>query len=376
MLITEILKKKEEYKEEIKRMQKMEFPIILFGAGKTKEYNLQFFHKLGISPVAFCDNAPEKQGKIVGNIPILSLEQVRQQYPTAYFYITTQMFYTEIRQQLLNAGCEEEKISEYDIVFQLQWEENCMNYYKQHEAQVDWLYENLADEESRKVLKNRLLFLRTRNRNYMLEVRRTHQYFEEELVDFSKIKCYVDLGMYTGDTIMEFLKIVGKQYKSIYGFEPDAEIFQIAQDNLKPYDNIIFAPLATSDYDGVTKVEQSLGVMQTIADGIFSSNADGENVFRVCRLDTYFKGSSEKIDMLKMDIEGAEHATLSGAQERIISDKPVLAVCVYHKQEDILELPLLCKEWVPGYRIYLRHYSDNQTETVCYMVSNQEGKNE
>jgi hypothetical protein len=72
--------------------------------------------------------------------------------------------------------------------------------------------------------------------------------------------------------------------------------------------------------------------------------------------------------MIKMVIEGAELATLKGAKERILSDRPVLAVCVYHKQEDIFKIPHFCKELIPEYEIYLRHYSDNQTETVCYMI--------
>lgn len=368
MLVTEILKEREEYREEIRKMQEMKLPVILFGAGKTSRYNLQFFYELGIKPVAFCDNNPKKQGSKVADIPVLSLEQVMQQYPKAYFYITTQMFYKEIYQQLMNAGCEKEQVSEYDVIFQLQWEEKSIEYYRQHEEQMEWLYDNLADDESRRVLRNRLLFLRTRNRKYMLEIRKHHQYFEKELIDFSKIDCYVDLGMYTGDTITDFLKMSDNHYKHIYGFEPDAEIFQTAKSNLKFYRNTVLVPLATSDYDGTATVEQSLGVMQTIADGIFTATTEENNVFQVCRLDTYFKGKTEKIDMIKMDIEGAEYATLSGAKTRITADRPILAVCVYHKQEDILTIPQLCKELVPEYQIYLRHYSDNQTETVCYMM--------
>lgn len=73
--------------------------------------------------------------------------------------------------------------------------------------------------------------------------------------------------------------------------------------------------------------------------------------------------------MLKLDIEGAEMSALRGGENWIIKNKPIIAICVYHKQEDILEIPAYCKKLVPEYKMYLRHYSDNQTETVCYLVS-------
>lgn len=372
MLIDKVLNYKEEYRDEIEKMKSLDLPVILFGAGKTRDFNLQFMRSLGINPVAFCDNSVDKQGQTVDNIEILSFQQTRERYPRAYYYITTQMYYEEIRQQLIDAGCADKQISEYDIIFQLQWEENCMEYYKQNADKIEWIYSELADAQSREVLFNRLLFLRTRNRKYMLNIRNKTQYFEKDLINYKKIGCYVDLGMYTGDTISEFIDESEGCYQSIYGFEPDEEIYKTAMNNLKQERGIKFVPLATADYDGVANVENSLGVMQTIATGIFAPEESENNTFHVCKLDTYFKDISDKIDFIKMDIEGAEYATLKGASDRIASDRPALAVCVYHKQEDILEIPMLCKELVDNYQIYLRHYSDNQTETVCYFITKEE----
>jgi hypothetical protein len=47
---------------------------------------------------------------------------------------------------------------------------------------------------------------------------------------------------------------------------------------------------------------------------------------------------------------------------------PVLAVSLYHKPEDLWDLPLLINALVPGYLLYLRRYSDERWETVCYAV--------
>ena len=46
----------------------------------------------------------------------------------------------------------------------------------------------------------------------------------------------------------------------------------------------------------------------------------------------------------------------------------MLAVCLYHKPEDLWDLPLLIRALGPGYSLYLRRYSDERWETVCYAV--------
>lgn len=72
------------------------------------------------------------------------------------------------------------------------------------------------------------------------------------------------------------------------------------------------------------------------------------------------------ITFIKMDIEGAEKESLFGAKKIIQKYKPKLAICVYHKWEDIYEIPQIIKNFVPEYKIYLRHHSYGLTETVCY----------
>lgn len=82
-------------------------------------------------------------------------------------------------------------------------------------------------------------------------------------------------------------------------------------------------------------------------------------------LDSVVKG--EEVSFIKMDIEGAEEKALSGAKRIITEQKPKLAICVYHKTEDIIELPALVLSMRPDYKLAFRHYSANSaSETVVY----------
>jgi hypothetical protein len=117
---------------------------------------------------------------------------------------------------------------------------------------------------------------------------------------------------------------------------------------------------------GLWSADDTLNFTSTSA-GDSRINAEGTAIIQGVSLDKVLKG--EKATFIKMDIEGSELEALKGAQNTIRMYKPMLAVCVYHKPEDILELPLYIKELVPEYRLYFRHYSMSHCETVLYAVN-------
>ena len=76
----------------------------------------------------------------------------------------------------------------------------------------------------------------------------------------------------------------------------------------------------------------------------------------------------EKVTMIKMDIEGYELKALMGAKQIIKEQKPKLAICAYHTFSHLWEIPLLIKSLNPDYKIYLRHHTNLDCETVCYAI--------
>lgn len=93
-------------------------------------------------------------------------------------------------------------------------------------------------------------------------------------------------------------------------------------------------------------------------------NEDNAGVVEVVALDDVL--FDKEITFIKMDIEGAEYAALKGASRIIGSQKPKLAICIYHKPQDIWELPELILQLNSEYRFYIRHYSYKDNETVLY----------
>jgi len=65
-----------------------------------------------------------------------------------------------------------------------------------------------------------------------------------------------------------------------------------------------------------------------------------------------------RLDLIKMDIEGAEQKAITGATNTLRKFRPRLALCVYHLPDDAVEVPVLVRRAVADYR----------TESACLLV--------
>lgn len=95
---------------------------------------------------------------------------------------------------------------------------------------------------------------------------------------------------------------------------------------------------------------------------------EGEIIVETDTIDNVLAGG--KVTFIKMDIEGTELASLKGAAKTIRKYKPKLAICIYHKKEDLWEIQDYISRLVPEYKFYMRAYEDTATELVLYAIVN------
>ena len=62
----------------------------------------------------------------------------------------------------------------------------------------------------------------------------------------------------------------------------------------------------------------------------------------------------ERVDFIKMDIEGSERPALRGASKTIARFKPRMAICTYHIDDDPGVIPAIVKEIESSYRIHAK----------------------
>jgi len=133
----------------------------------------------------------------------------------------------------------------------------------------------------------------------------------------------VDIGANIGYYTLLFAKLVGEQGK-VFAFEPESNNFALLQKNLKinGYENVIIIKKAVSDISGKRKLylnEKNLGQHTTIAP---TNNGHAVEVDSI-RLDDFFEKSQQKIDFIKIDIEGGEINALKGMSKILKSFRDI-----------------------------------------------------
>jgi len=227
-----------------------------------------------------------------------------------------------------------------------------------------WLYKKLKDYRSKKILYAIL------NNWYLYDFKELKEcydnqypdYFDLDLVKINDNEIVVDLGAYTGDTIIDYLKMYNHKYKKIYCYEITDESFIQLKNNLSKYKNIIFKNKAVSDKPGLMYLKEN-------EFGNQDANRITNNGTKKIEVVTIDKDITDKITMIKMDIEGFEYKALQGCKKHIKKNTPKLLISVYHNHEDIWKIPKLIQKIKPGYKFYLRYHGNNGFPTEVTLIA-------
>lgn len=236
------------------------------------------------------------------------------------------------------------------------------DYYIGHEREFEECSSLWADERSREIMEAYINQRISGRFSYLEKFWEPNQYFVPDIVDLRGVRCFVDGGAYDGDTYRSFLRNyrtrAGQEFTgSVFLWEPEEENFTKLSALYGKDDRVRLVKR------GMWNEKAHLGFSGNGTGGGIS--AEGSGSVAVDRIDDVV---DTKVDFIKMDIEGAEYNALLGAEETIRRDKPVLAVCAYHRREDLLRLPKFILSMNPDYRLYLRIHSPHAQELVIYAV--------
>lgn len=93
---------------------------------------------------------------------------------------------------------------------------------------------------------------------------------------------------------------------------------------------------------------------------------DAQPMFTLTIDDLVAGAGLERVDFIKMDIEGAEQAALKGAEATLRAFRPKLGLSVYHRLEDFAAIYRFVDGLGLGYRFYLRHFTMHAEETILF----------
>ncbi len=230
--------------------------------------------------------------------------------------------------------------------------------YKLNNLLYSKLYSKLFDEKSKIIFEKVINFKISFDYKFMEGFTNNHseQYFDKEIVPPVENIVFLDGGGYVGDTASEVIKNY-PDFKKIYLIEPIPENIRIAKRELGHYENIEFLECGVSNKKATLNFNEEKSFSNIYGKGTQSVEVD--------TIDNIVK---EKVDFIKLDIEGAEQDAIDGAKETIKNHHPILAICIYHKAEDWYIIPQKVLDINPNYNIFIRHYMEGIFETVMYFI--------
>lgn len=159
------------------------------------------------------------------------------------------------------------------------------------------------------------------------------------------------------------LQAVGSKGQ-IFGFEPIPDMAAKAARHLSAWPNYHLEPAGLSNKSGFAWFANLRDSSHLVNQ---SSQAAGQIRCQLTSIDEFLaQNHIRRLDCIKLDIEGAELLALQGASESIRKYHPKLIICLYHKPQDLFEIPLYIKTLVPQYRLFLAHSSCQFTDTILY----------
>lgn len=284
--------------------------IVFYGAGSFAERILPYI-KGRLKHIEFCDGSREKQKSGFFGYPVVSPEEAVKNGKNKSFVICTTKYTDEVREYLLLNEILQDNIIDIRPYF-------CCG---------------TGDE-----------------------------YFYEDFLEFSDKEIFVDAGCCDLGTTADFFKVCRNLQKA-YAFEPDEANYKKCMERIERekenLPEVVMLPYGT--WSEKTELH-----FAATADGC-SHIGEGNAVIKTAPIDDIVD-PADKVTFIKMDVEGAELESLKGAEKVIKRDKPKLAICIYHKPEDVVTLPLYIKSLVPEYKFYLRSYSNADNEMVLYAI--------
>lgn len=291
--------------EAISKAAKQENEIIIYGCGMYGVHTKFALQACGIQVNYFCDGNTQLFGKKKLDVEIISPEELVRNHQTSFVIISMK---------------------------------NCIK------DVFDFLVNNAFSKDKIAIPQDGILVSFCGNQYF--------DFFEPE-----ENEVFVDAGAYDGMTTIEFIKWAKKGYSNIYVLEPYKAIKPSLDKNLEGISNTHCVYKAAWN-----KNEEIYFGGEFTSFGI--ENNDEIVKINGTKIDDIV--GDDRVTFIKMDIEGSEYNALLGAENTIRKNKPKLAICIYHKPGDIIELPNLIEKMVPEYKYAIRHYTAGTIETVLY----------
>lgn len=322
-------------------------PLIVYGMGNGADKLLRVFGERRITVADFVASDGFVRGQCFHGRRVLSFAEVRETYASPVFV----MAFGTAREEVLAFVAQLSQefpvlLPDLPVAGETVFDSA---YYRAHYDDFCSVYDSFADETSRSLYAALLTYKLSGDPAVLLDAW-TAPEETAELLGLSRVKTYIDVGAYRGDTLRELVEL-GAPLSDVICIEPDARNYRKLTEvaaALSPLRvNCVHA--AAWDKPGTGHFFGSGNRNASLCNASYENHP--VDVQTVC-IDTLAEGLSP--DYIKFDTEGAEAPGLLGTALTIRRSAPRLRIAAYHRTEDLIALPRLLMKLCPDDRLYLR----------------------
>lgn len=345
--------------------------MLFFGAGRmAKGFIEQYCLEKNLLPLPayICDNAHGLWGSNIAGVDIVSPERLKDESVDEVVIVMAQVLPFTMLDELQSTHEAGGLQRYYHLVLPLSQLEAYL-FYQENHSRVQAVYSQLADERSKYVYQKYFQYLMEGNLTFST-IFTANSYWGNDLIGKLKDEMViVYAGAYDGEHL--YGALLNNPQVELHGFEPDKNCTTRLNEKYSQFSNVHIYPWGlgkerhTAYFDNTTAAS-SLTVS--------SINRPGRSydTIEVVPLDEVLSG---QVDMIALDIEGDEVEALLGAERIIRENKPILAICVYHRMEHYVEVAETIQKLCPGYTFYFRQHSIVPHESVLYAIYGEQDKN-
>lgn len=326
------------------RLSRENRPLVVYGMGNGADKLFSKLAEIGKTPVAVFASDGFVRGQSFRGYRVMTLAEVEAAYSDFVILVSFASRLPEVMEQI----CELSKrhplyLPDMPVVGDTYFTRAFM---EEHAEDISRVYERLADDVSKSILADILAYKITGDVSHL---ERTCTTPEEEyaLLSEKPVKIAIDGGAYNGDTAAEMMKFF-PELSEIYAVEPDPKTFKRLQKFAADHEKVLPIHAALWREAGDAKFSSAGNRNSSLIGASYEHKDVSVPLVSVDMM------AKKPIDFIKFDLEGAEREALLGSRETILRDRPVLAISLYHRSEDLFDLPLLLDEIRSDYRFYIR----------------------
>ena len=339
--------------------------VILFGAGASAVEVEKILARFEIAIVAFCDNSPGKQGTLFRGSPILGPDDLMGFLDGETAIVISSVYQAEIATQLRELGIPAEAIFPFlSPMFAGHFGERAFD----DAIGLEHLGVRLADDASRAYLEALISFRWAMDPRLLQRNPRLSGFYDYDDAALGPHTGdhIVDVGAFNGDSAVAYLTRLSGAAR-VSALEPLPQNLAALQQTIATHAfgrSIAAIPFGAGSVPSTAEIDSDSGEIDARAT---LRGKDGASVtIRIETIDRLF--ANDRVDFIKIDIEGHDPAALEGARMVLNRDRPGLAIAAYHAPEHLWQIPALIDAICPGYRIFLGHHPAAAYECELFCV--------